>query len=164
MTAEQKQFLAEKYFSQREFLLEYAESYLHNYALSEEAVQQTFEIACRKIDDFYSCPTPDAWLTKTLSLVLSNVDRRYQAERNTLALLCEYRPDLAPSPEVQLPMRISYGPLVDTPHFRLLYEYEIIGRDLSELAEELGINEAACKKRLERARAFLKKKLREAQK
>ena len=63
MTADQDTFLTEYYMEKRMFLLEYAESSLHNFALSEEAVQQTFEIACRKIDDFYNHPNPGAWLT-----------------------------------------------------------------------------------------------------
>ena len=46
MTAEQDKLLTERYQAKRKFLLEYAEGSLHNYALSEEAVQQTFEIAC----------------------------------------------------------------------------------------------------------------------
>ena len=65
MTAEQDRFLTDRYQAKRKFLLEYAESSLHNYALSEEAVQQTFEIACRKIEDFCNSPNPDGWLTKT---------------------------------------------------------------------------------------------------
>ena len=160
MTAEQKQFLSERYREKRRFLLEYAESSLHNYALSEEAVQQTFEIACRKIDDFCNCPHPDGWLTKTLSFVVRNIESRQRSERRVIATTDDYRPDLVAAPEVSLPLHVTYGSLVDTPQFRLLYKKEVLGYTLEEIAKDLGISEVACKKRAERARTFLQKKLR----
>lgn len=160
MTAEQNHFLSERYREKRRFLLEYAESSLHNYALSEEAVQQTFEIACRKIHDFCNSPNPDGWLTKTLSFVVRNIESRQRSEWRVIAITDDYRPDLVAAPEVPLPLRVTYGSLVDTPQFRLLYETEVLGLTLAEVAENLGISEAACKKRAERARTFLQKKLR----
>ena len=160
MTAEQNLFLSEKYYEKRKFLLEYAESTLHNYALSEEAVQQTFEIACRKIDDFYYCPNPDGWLTKTLAFVVRNIKSSQRSERRVIAITDNYRPDLVAAPEIPLPLRVTYGPLVDTPQFRLVYEIEVLGRTLAEISRDLGISEVACKKRAERARKFLQGKLR----
>ena len=160
MTAEQNEFLSERYHEKRKFLLEYAESSLHNYALSEEAVQQTFEIACRKIDDFCNSPNPDGWLTKTLSFVIRNIERRQYSERRVIVNTGDYRPDLVAAPKVPRSLRITYGSLVDTPQFRLLYETEVLGYTLTEIAKNLGISESACKKRAERARTFLQKKLR----
>ena len=159
MTVEQNQFLTERYHKKRKFLLEFAESSLHNYALSEEAVQQTFEIACRKIDDFCSSPNPDGWLTKTLSLVIRNMEKRQRSERRVIAITDEYRPDLVAAPEVPLPLRVTYGSLVDTPQFRLVYEAEVLGRTYKEIAKDLGITESICKKRAERARDYLRRKL-----
>ena len=160
MTEEQKQVLSEKYLEMRSYLLEYAESSLQNNALSEDAVQQTFEIACRKIDDYYNSPNPRGWLLKTLSFVIRNIESRQWSERQVIDVTMVYRPDLAAAPEVPLPLHVTYGSLVDTPQFRLLYETEVMGRTLAEMAEELGISKAACKKRIERARAYLRKKLR----
>ena len=160
MTAEQNQFLADRYEAKRKFLLEYAEASLHNYALSEEAVQQTFEIACRKINDFCSSPNPDGWLTKTLSFVIRNIESRQRSERRIIAVTDDYRPDLIAAPESPLPLRVTYGSLVDTPQFRLIYEAEVLGRSYKEIAADLGITESTCKKRAERARKYLEKKLR----
>jgi RNA polymerase sigma-70 factor (ECF subfamily) len=160
MTAEQDTFITKHYLEKRKFLLEYADSSLHNYALAEEAVQQTFEIACYKINDFYNSPNPGGWLTKTLSFVIRNIQSRQRTERKVIAFTDDYRPDLVAAPESPTPLRMTYGSLVDTPQFRLLYETEILGHTLAEIAEELDISEAACKKRAERARTFLQKKLR----
>ena len=160
MTAEQDRFLTERYQAKRKFLLEYAESSLHNYALSEEAVQQTFEIACRKIDDFCSSPNPDGWLTKTLSFVIRNIESRQRSERRVIAITDDYRPDLAAAPEKPLSLRATYGSLVETPQFRLVYESEVLGRTYKEIARDVGISETTCKKRAERAREWLRRKLR----
>ena len=159
MTAEQHQFITEKYHEKRKFLLEYAESSLHNYALSEEAVQQAFEIACRKINDFSSSPNPDGWLTKTLSFVIRNIEHRQRTEHRVIAMMDDYRPDLVAAPEEPVPLQITFGSLVDSPQFHLVYEMEIIGRPLAEIAKDLGISEAACKKRAERSRKYLQRKM-----
>lgn len=160
MTAKQDAFLTKYYLEKRKFLLEYADSSLHNFALSEEAVQQTFEIACRKIDDFYNHPNPGGWLTKVLGFVILNTQSRLWSERRVIVYPDEYRPDLVAAPEKPLPLRVTYGSLVDTPQFQLLYEAEVMGRTLKEIAKDLGISEAACKKRAERARKYLQQKLR----
>lgn len=160
MTAEQDKLLTERYKAKRKFLLEYAEGSLHNYALSEEAVQQTFEIACCKIDDFCNSSNPDGWLTKTLSFVIRNIESRRRSERRVITTTADYRPDLVAAPEVPLPLRATYGSLVETPQFRLVYEAEVLGRTYKEIAKDLGITESTCKKRAERARKYLEKKLR----
>lgn len=159
MTAAQDAFVTAKFMNKRRFLLEYAASALKDHALAEEAVQQTFEIACRKIEDFCGSPNPDGWLTKTLGLVIRNLERRRRMERGIMVVADDYRPDLVAAPEVPLSLRITYGPLVDTPQFHLIYETEVLGFTLVEMARKLGISEAACKKRAERARKFLRKKL-----
>ena len=146
MTADQSAFLTEYYLEKRKFLLEYAESSLHNFALSEEAVQQTFEIACHKIDDFYNHPNPGGWLTKVLSFVICNIQSRQHTEQRYVIPLDEYRPDLVAAPERPVSLRTTYGPLVDTPQFQLLYEAEVLGRSLKEIAGNLHISEDACKK------------------
>ena len=160
MKAEQTAFFNKYYLEKRRFLLEYADSSLHNYALSEEAVQQAFEIAWRKIDDFYSSPNPGGWLTKVLDFVIRNIQSRQWTELHFVVPMDTYRPDLVAAPETPQSLRLTYGDLVDTPEFRLIYEAEIEGRTLKEIASNLGISENACKKRAERAKKYLRKKLR----
>ncbi len=159
MTAEQDTFITKLYLEKRKFLLEYADSSLHNYALAEEAVQQTFEIACHKINDFYNSPNPGGWLTKTLSFVVRNIQSRQRTEQKVIAFTDDYRPDLVAAPEIPTPLRITYGSLVNTPQFQLIYKSEILGQTFAQIARDLGISEVACKKRAERARKYLQKKL-----
>ena len=160
MTAEQDRFFTAIYLDRRKVLLEYAESNLHNHSLAEEVVQQAFEIACRKIEDFQCSPYPEGWIFNVVRFVVSNVAERQRTERRFIATVDEYRPDLVAAPESPLPLRITYGPLVDTPQFCLVYESEVLGRTYKEIASDLGISEQTCKKRAERARDFLRRKMR----
>ena len=131
-----------------------------NHALAEEAVQQAFEIACRKIEDFQNSPNPKGWIFNAVRFVVSNVASRQRTERCIIAIMDEYRPDLVAAPAEPLPLRVHFGDLVDSPQFRIVYEMEIVGHTLAEIARDLGISEDACKKRAERARKHLQKKLR----
>lgn len=158
MTAEQTGFLTALYLKKRKFLMEYANGSLHNYALAEEAVQQTFEIACRKIDRLCSSPNPEGWITKTLAFVIRNVENRQRTERGVIALTSDYRPDLVAAPADPMPLHLTYGNLVATSQFQLVFAMEVEGKTLAEIAGDLGISEVACKKRAERARKYLQKK------
>ena len=160
MTAEQDQFFTKIYKERRKPLLMYAESALGNHAMAEDAVQQAFEIGWRKIEDFQNCPQPEGWIFKSLKFVVSNMKSRLRTERRVITIVDEYRPDLVAAPVDPLPLRVHFGDLVDTPQFQIIYEMEFYGRTLAEIAKELGISENACKKRAERARKDLQKKLR----
>ena len=160
MTPERDQFFTKIYKERRKPLLMYAESALGNHAMAEDAVQLAFEIGWRKIEDFQNCPKPEGWIFKSLEFVISNMKSRLRTERRVIAIVDEYRPDLVAAPADPLPLRVHFGDLVDTPQFRIVYEMEIQGRTLAEIAKELGISENACKKRAERARKDLQKKLR----
>lgn len=160
MTTEQDQFFTKIYKERRKPLLMYAESALGNHAMAEDAVQLAFEIGWRKIEDFQNCPKPEGWIFKSLEFVISNMKSRLRTERRVIAIVDEYRPDLVAAPADPLPLRVHFGDLVDTPQFQIIYEMEFYGRTLAEIAKDLGISENACKKRAERARKDLQKKLR----
>ena len=160
MTAEQDQFFTKIYKERRKPLLMYAESALGNHAMAEDAVQLAFEIGWCKIEDFQNCPKPEGWIFNSLKFVVSNMKSRLRTERRVIAITDEYRPDLVAAPADPLPLRVHFGDLVDTPQFQIIYEMEFYGRTLAEIAKDLGISENACKKRAERARKDLQKKLR----
>ena len=159
MTTEQDQFFTKIYQERRKPLQIYAENALGNHAMAEDAVQQAFEIGWRKIEDFQNSPKPEGWIFRSLEFVIRNMKSRLRTERRVIAITDEYRPDLVAAPADHLPLRMHFGDLLDTPQFRIVYEMEIQGRTLAEIAKELGISEAACKKRAERARKDLQKKL-----
>ena len=56
---QQDEFVSRYYKEMYQQLMVYARSSLSNPSLAEEAVQDTFRIACAKIDDFMSSPNRD---------------------------------------------------------------------------------------------------------
>ena len=159
MNAEQKKTIYELYHALYELLVVYANSTLHNPALAEEAVQEAFAIACKKPTQVCSSPNPKGWMVNTTANVIRNIVSRQRTACKIIADLPEYRPELVAVPEEPLDLRLQYGDLADTKEFQLIYAMAVEGKSLIELADELHISVDACKKRAERARKYLQKRI-----
>lgn len=141
-------------------LFEYARSFLFNDALAEEAVQDTFIIACQKPDALCGSPNPSGWLFNTLKHVISNTIRKQNISRRILLdYLSSNAKDIAISSD-RVGLEILYGNIADLEEFKLLKEVVLEGRSYLEMAEERGITVANCRKRVERAKKILQKKIR----
>lgn len=159
MNAEQKRFIDELYHTLYPFLVLYADSSLNNKALAEEAVQEAFAIACSKLDRVYNSPNPKGWMVNTTAFVIKNMERRQRTACRIIADVAEYRSELAAAPEQPLDLRLQYGDLAKTKEFKLIYAMAVEGKSFITLADELGISVDACKKRAERARKYLQKRI-----
>ena len=159
MNAEQKKVIDELYYELYQRLMRYADSSLNNIALAEEAVQEAFAIACSKPDEICSSPNPRGWMVSATANVVRNIERRQQSVRRIVAEVVEYRPDLAAAPEEGVDLRLLYEDLAETSEFQMIYAMAVEGKSLVELAEELHISVDSCKKRVERARKFLQKRI-----
>lgn len=156
MDKEHKRRIGELYRQMYPVMLAYAGTVL-NPALAEEAVQDTFLVACRRADALFSSPNPQGWLMNTLK----NTIRSMQKERKEMTvMLGRYLLDRygeCCSAEEALPMSLLFGNMAGTEEFRLLYELVIVGKSHKELAEARGISLTACRKRVQRAKETLKK-------
>lgn len=133
----------------------YALSVLRNKELAEEAVQETFRIACAKPEAVCSSLNPKGWLLVTLKNVLKNTVRGMaSASRLTEAVKEESKP----SSTDPVNIRLLYGRLADTDEFQLI-QGVAEGKTMLELARERNISVEACKKRVQRAREYLKKRI-----
>lgn len=94
MNTAQKKLLDALYRKMYRFLLCYAQSTLNNESLAEEAVQETFAIAYRRVDLVCESENPKGWLVETLKLVIKNIERRQQTAKRTISELTECKPDL----------------------------------------------------------------------
>ena len=159
MNAEQRRFINELYQTLYQFLVCYADSSLNNKALAEEAVQEAFAIACSKLDHVYNSPNPKGWMVNTTAFVIKNIERRQRTDRGIIADVADYCPELIAAPEKPLDLRLQYADLANTQEFKLIYAMAVEGKSLIALAEELGISVDACKKRAERARKYLQKRI-----
>ena len=157
MTDEERQFLEQLYIDMFGVLSQYANSILGNIALAEEAVQETFRIACLNPDKVMNSPNPKGWLFNTLKYTIRNSQRsRDRANR----LLVEYllnHGNLTEISENQISLEVAFDDMADREEFQLLKEYAIEGKSQIEMAKERGISVDACKKRVQRARNTIRK-------
>ncbi len=159
MTNKQRKQIDWLYDRKYEFLISYAWGSLKSISLAEEAVQETFAIACEKPDHVCNSPNPEGWLVNTLKNVIHNMERhRMVAERVVTDCLGD-RLELLPAPGNQLDLKLQYGNIASTEEFRIMIALGPEGMSMLELAEELGISYSAAKKRAERARKILQKKI-----
>ena len=140
-------------------LFEYARSVLPNDALAEEAVQDTFRIACQKPESLCASPNPEGWLVNTLKNVIQNMERRRRAAEKVVTDCLGDKLDVLPAQADQLDIKLLYSDVADTEEFRIMVALGLEGMSMLELAEELGISYSAAKKRAERARKIMQKRI-----
>ena len=134
----------------------YASRILPNASLAEEAVQNTFCIACAKTDDLFSSNNPKGWLMNTLKNVIRNM-LRDRAKLAVSILDIMETPDVAATDEVDVDL--LYADVSQTDDFQLLKWVALDKCSIQEISDRLGISFDACKKRVQRARKRLQKNM-----
>lgn len=159
MNAKHSKEIEQMYLQMYSKLFAYARSVLDNDALAEEAVQDTFSIACQKADVLCESPNPKGWLFNTLKYTISNELRsRSTAKRILMDYFASKVNDITISND-QIGLEFIYSDIADTEEFRLLKEMALEGKSHLEMAEARGITVAACRKRVQRAKEFLQRKI-----
>lgn len=159
MKAQYEKDIDRLYLQMYPMLFEYARSTLSNDALAAEAVQDTFLIACQKPEAVCESQNPQGWLVNTLKYVLSNTVRKQNiAKRILLNYFSAIKNDVSYS-EDNIDLHLLYGKVADSEEFQLLKEMAIDGRPYEEMADSRGISIATCRKRVERAKKMLRKKI-----
>lgn len=157
-TAQSKQ-IESLYLEMFNKLIIYARSCLDNDALAEEAVQETFRIACQKPEQLCESVNPQGWLVQTLKYTIRNMQSsRATVKRIVEKYLMTQIKDFSFS-EDRLDLHILYENVADTEEFKLLAEMAIEGRSHLEMANSRGISVSACKKRVQRAKETLRKRI-----
>lgn len=155
------EIIAQLYIQMFDFLLNYATASLKSRSKAEEAVQETFRIACQKPERLLSSARPEGWILNTLKNVISDMRRN---QENTNRMLREYiisqSWDFSVT-EDRVSVDILFEDLSQTEEMKLLKEYAIDGCSHLEMARKRGITVPACRKRLQRAREYLRKKISE---
>lgn len=159
MNAEQRQQIGDLYLEMFDKLMAYARSSLDSEALAEEAVQETFRIACQKPEALCSCPNRQGWLVLTLKNTIRNMrSNRATAKKIIEKYLMTQVKEISFS-EDRINLNILYENVADTEEFRLLSELAIDGKSHEEMASSRGITVSACKKRVQRAKEKLQRKI-----
>ena len=158
MKPKHKKEIERLYLKMHDMMLTYASVTLQTQSLAEEAVQETFYIACHKPEALLECQNPEGWLITTLKYVIRNTLRQQMSiEEKLNQYLAEKMNEL--SYEDQLPLEVLYGDISSSSDFLLLKELALDKKSHAELASARGISVAACRKRVQRAKENLQKKL-----
>lgn len=151
--------IEELYYEMFDMLMAYARSALGSEAQAEEAVQETFRVACQRPEQVCESVNPQGWLVQTLKYTIRNIKSSQLSARRLLEKYMENRGQESSFSEDHLDLHILYENVSHTEEFKLLTEMVIEGRSHLEMAERRGISVDACKKRAQRAREKLRTKI-----
>ncbi len=139
-------------------LFTYARSALDDASFAEEAVQDTFRIACAKIEEIQGSPNPKGWLLNVLKNVIRNM-RRSQIQIAKVTMAAMMNAASAPQESPETTVEVMYADLIPQEDYLLLKHVALERLTMLELSQELGISIEACKKRVQRAKSKMKKQL-----
>lgn len=159
MLEEQDKFIEAIYKEMFDMLMTYARNKLENEELMEEAVQETFRIACQKPEELMGCPNPRGWLVTTLKNVIRNTNRSRQSAARLLADYVAVKGEQITFTKDKHDVDLTFCGIADLEEFKLVKEMAVDGKSHLEIAKARGISVDACKKRMQRAKEVLKKKL-----
>lgn len=158
MTSDQRKRIEEFYLEMYDRLFIYARSALDNESLAEEAIQETFRIVCMKPEDLLSSPNPKGWIVNTLKYTIQNMKRSRDKANVLLTQYLAANSSVAFS-EDRISLEVTYENVARSEEFSLIKEMAVDGRSHLEMAQSRGISVAACKKRVQRAKEFLRQKI-----
>lgn len=152
---QQTRQLEQLYLEMYDWLLAYGKATLSDPSRGEEAVQETFRIACDKLPVLLASDNPKGWLVNTMKGVIRNF---YRQDVRGSHVLVPVQESLYDAQLEGLPTELLYQDLAATKEYELMMKLTE-AESIRELAKRLGISECCCKKRVQRARAYLKKRL-----
>ena len=158
MDKSQDEMISELYRQMLNPLYSYAKAILQNPGLAEEAVQETFMIACQKPESLLSSESPRGWLVLTLKNVIRNQQRSkarlskhiLQNDENS-ALIFEN--EAATYDDYTA---VEYSDIVSPQDYAMLRKYVFDKCSMLDISKEYGLSLDATRKRIQRARNKLK--------
>lgn len=158
MNSEYSEKIEQLYLEMYDMLITYARCSFEEESLAEEAVQETFQIACQKPDKLCESINPKGWLVNTLKFTIRNMKRSRESARQ---ILSSYLIESIAFSEDKLSLQLMYENVSHTEEFKLIKEMAIDGRSHLEMANARGISVSACKKRVQRAKETLREKIKQ---
>ena len=157
-TAQQK-YIESLYLEMYDKLIIYANCAFPEEGLAEEAVQETFRIACQKPDQICGSENPKGWLVNTLKYTIRNMRRSRASSQQLLTRYLALQTESITYSVDSVSLEVLYEDMAHSEEFKLVKEMAVDGKSHLQMAEARGITVAACKKRMERAKKLLQKKL-----
>ena len=137
--------------------------YLRNWDLSAQAAQETFYVACRRVDRLMASPNRVGWLMKTVTMICKNKVRDQLRQEKLLVAWDELEERSLPGVLDQYDIGVAEKcrSLLSQEEYDLLCKVVVQGVPYDEAAWELGIQMWACRKRVQRILARLRNQLSE---
>lgn len=134
-----------------------AQNAFRNQSLAEEAVQDTFQLACIKIMDITTSPNPSGWLVKALRFVILNKKKKL-ANHNALFVSTSALNENMASPQntISVEIEATCTEILGKEDYRLVKQVTLKETTIREAALEFGLSEEACSKRVQRGKKKLK--------
>lgn len=155
----QRRIIESLYLEMHDQLLSYAIANLSSLSLAEEAVQETFRIACQKPSALIESPNPHGWLVIVLKNTINNTKRRQEYAKQLLTKYLATQTTDSTFSVDSLNLEIIYENIADLEEFKLIKEIAVEGKSYLEAANARGISLQACKKRIQRAKETLRRKI-----
>lgn len=149
-------FIETLYIKNASLLFNYANIILSNTSLAEEAVQETFVIACIKQHALENSPNPEGWLMNTLKNVCRNIQKNRNYYLSRILSLNESVLGTTALESDNL-WETNVQDFISKEDFMILKKIILDGYSYKDLAKELGISIEACKKRAQRAKQRFRK-------
>ena len=159
VTEAEMQFLETLYREHYQKLFLYANAVLKHRELAEEAVQDTFRIACGKITGLRRSANSAGWLVQTLKNVLRNMERTRSSLYASLQNDLPYEEQHVGGRMDDTDLALTYGGILTEEEFFLLRRIAVDRYTFLEAAAELGISVEACRKRMQRIREKMRRDL-----
>ncbi len=159
MNTEDQNRIEALYLQLYDMLFVYAGSSLENSSQAEEAVQDTFVIACQKAGACLNSDNPAGWLVNTLKNVIRNTLRSQSIAKKILSEYCAFHIRELAASDSSPKLELLYGQLSQREEFILLKEIAVDGLSYSEMAQARNITVEACRKRVQRAKEFLQNEI-----
>ena len=137
----------------------YAKALLQDEHLAEEAVQDTFHIACGRVEELQLSEDPAGWLMVAEKNVIRNMERSRSSLYSVMKRDIPYENAALGAKSDEISVDVLYGGILPEEDFRLLKRIALDGWTYLEAAEELSISVEACRKRVQRSKEKLRKKL-----
>jgi len=157
LNKEQYEFIEMHFDMMYRNLISYAMCSLNDISLSEEAVQDTFRIACSKIDLVYTSENPKGWLVNTLRNFIRNIHKSRRVLNKYFVSVMDLEEIEDSKNYADYGFELIFGDIAKSEDFKLLIKIVLDKCTMLEAANEFGITVDACKKRVQR----IKKKLKE---
>ena len=153
---ESNKLIEQLYFEMYLKLFLYAQSALNDRFLAEEAVQETFRIACAKADQLMESENRPGWLINTLKYVIRNTIRNQTKLKGLLSASAAMAGASSGVSESDVDFEMYCTSVLGEEDYELLKRIAIENRTMLEASKELGISVEICKKRIQRAKKKLK--------